>query len=601
MKEKKNVVAYMRYSSENQRDGFSIEAQQRAIKDYCSRKGWTIVHEYIDEAKTGTSDNREQFQQMIADAPTGMFDGVIVHKFDRFSRDKYDNAIYKRELRNYGIRVYSVLEELDDSPESIILETLLEGMAQYYSENLAREVKKGLKEKAILGQHCGGVAPYGYEIDKITHKLVIMPHEAEIVKHIFEMYANGKAIIEIVEELNSAGYKTKLSKTRGGVDFSRGTIRAILRNEKYTGTYFYRKRKYIKVQGRKKMVAQEESDVITLKKSIPQIVSDDIFDICQARLNASTYNTTRAKVDYLLNGLIVCGECGSPYVGGGSVPRYDKNGKEVARYNYYVCSNRKKKLGCKNTQVSKERIEQACIKAIVEYCYTSEESLELLIADYKKWLKESDDEVREEIARYKAELKKLEAQKSKIISLALDEILSSAEAKEQKNNIEAKINVIKPKIKSLQDDDMMTEKELYELMTETRENILNGSYEDYKELLHEHIEKVEVFPDFQQITLAKVPFLVNPNDGESSENAFPETISDTAYKSIRLILLAYGIFFYYLIFRRTAPFPKHAVRKTLNFLVSVGFFQPIFRPRTVKRILLQVYKVSVKFFCNDAR
>ena len=119
------VVGYCRFSSEAQRDGYSIEAQVRAITEWAQREGHVIRDFYIDEARSGTSDNRESFQRMISDASTGTFKAVVVHKLDRFARDRYDSAVYRHKLKEHGIRVISVLEPLDDSPESIMMEAVL--------------------------------------------------------------------------------------------------------------------------------------------------------------------------------------------------------------------------------------------------------------------------------------------------------------------------------------------------------------------------------------------------------------------------------------------------------------------------------------------
>ncbi len=158
---KKRAAAYTRFSSDNQRDE-SIDAQVRAIEAYCEQKGFDLVKIYADRAKSATSDKRPEFLQMIEDSGKGLFDVAIVHKLDRFSRDKYDSAKYKRILKKNGVKLLSVTENLDDSPESVILESLLEGMAEYYSKNLAREVMKGLKETAYQCKHTGGLPPIGY-------------------------------------------------------------------------------------------------------------------------------------------------------------------------------------------------------------------------------------------------------------------------------------------------------------------------------------------------------------------------------------------------------------------------------------------------------
>jgi site-specific DNA recombinase len=150
----KKAVLYARYSSDNQRSE-SIDAQVRAILEYASRNGYQITEQYIDEAQTATNDDRENFQRMIRDSKGADWKFVIVHKLDRFARNKYDSAINKRELKQYGIRVISVQEHLDDSPESIILESVLEGMAEYYSKNLSREVIKGPRECPSREAHRG--------------------------------------------------------------------------------------------------------------------------------------------------------------------------------------------------------------------------------------------------------------------------------------------------------------------------------------------------------------------------------------------------------------------------------------------------------------
>ncbi|MBZ9691177.1 recombinase family protein [Clostridium sp. M14] len=132
---------YGRFSSKNQREE-SIDAQSRAAKEFAQKNDYEIVAEYADKAKSGTSDKRPEFLRMIKDAEKGEFECIIVHKLDRFSRNKYDSAMYKRKLKQFGVRLISITEKLDDSPESIILESVIEGMAEYYSKNLARETMK---------------------------------------------------------------------------------------------------------------------------------------------------------------------------------------------------------------------------------------------------------------------------------------------------------------------------------------------------------------------------------------------------------------------------------------------------------------------------
>lgn len=137
---------------------------------------------------------------------------MLVHKLDRFARNRYDSAVYKRELKKNGVSVYSVLENLYDSPESIMMERVLEGMSEYYSQNLAREVMKGMRETALQCKHTGGKPPLGYDVDPVSHQLVINPQEAEAVRLIFSMYSEGCGYSEVLAALHKMDYKTKTGK-----------------------------------------------------------------------------------------------------------------------------------------------------------------------------------------------------------------------------------------------------------------------------------------------------------------------------------------------------------------------------------------------------
>ena len=206
-----NAAIYARFSSDNQRDE-SIDAQLRAIEDYASVHGIHIVAHYIDRAVSARSDKRPEFQRMIKDSASGNFRMVIVHKLDRFSRDRYDSAFYKHILKNNGVRLQSVVENFDNSPESIILESVIEGMAEYYSANLGRETIKGLKENAHNGIHTGGRPPLGYKINPVTKRVEVNPDEAKAVKLIFDMVNSGEKYPAIAAALNQKGYKTRLGR-----------------------------------------------------------------------------------------------------------------------------------------------------------------------------------------------------------------------------------------------------------------------------------------------------------------------------------------------------------------------------------------------------
>ena len=159
-----NAVIYARYSSERQTEQ-SIEGQIRYCTQYADQHGYKIVDTYIDRAISGTSDNRPQFQKMISDSAKGQFRYIIVWKLDRFARNRYDSAIYKNKLKNNNVKVLSATEGIGEGDESIILEAVLEAMAETYSRQLSQNVRRGLKESALKCKSTGGTIPLGYKID----------------------------------------------------------------------------------------------------------------------------------------------------------------------------------------------------------------------------------------------------------------------------------------------------------------------------------------------------------------------------------------------------------------------------------------------------
>lgn len=359
------AVIYARFSSNNQREE-SIDAQIRECTKYAENNGYVIVNSYCDSAKSGTSAEREQFQKMVTDSEEQDFSYVIVHKLDRFSRDKYDSVHYKKRLRNNNVRVVSCLEHLSDDPESIILESVLEGMSQYYSANLSREVMKGLKENAYKCKHTGGMAPLGFDVEKETLKYVINEEEAEIVRKIFTMYAGHHGYSEILEHLNKSGYKTKL-----GRPFSKSSLNAIIKNEKYRGIYVYNRKKEFDFNRKRRPTLKSESEVIRIEDGMPRIISDDLFFkanhlATKKQLKSGTYN---AKHHYLLSGLIKCGECGASLSGNSRT-----GGRSSSMYSSYRCSTKtNKKAGkCNCKEIRKEYIEHFVLDELNDLLFSGE-------------------------------------------------------------------------------------------------------------------------------------------------------------------------------------------------------------------------------------
>jgi len=384
------AFAYARFSSDQQREE-SIDAQLRAIREYADKNKIEIVREYTDEAKSATSDKRPAFQRMFEDLPLFRPDCVIVHKLDRFSRDRYDSAYYRRIIKKNGGKLISVLEPLDDSPESVILESVLEGMAEYYSKNLARETLKGLKETAYQCKHTGGTPPLGYDVDSDS-RYVINPFEADTVRKIFSLYAAGKSYDQILGAI-------KDRRTKFGKPFGKNSLNSILRNEKYTGTYIFGLQKRSNHNSHKK-----EPNAIRIPEGMPRIISDEMWIAAQARLNDSKRKAVnKAKRTYLLSGEIICPKCGAIMAGATTV---NPRGYE---HSYYGCTTKQRTKGCDQKNIPAEKIESAVLELVEEKLRPDQEMAEAIL----EILNAEDPNVKE----YLKELEETEKKQARLISM----------------------------------------------------------------------------------------------------------------------------------------------------------------------------------------
>ena len=348
------VALYARFSSDNQRTE-SIDAQIRAMEAYCKQHGFVIVDRYIDEAKSALTDRRPAFQQMISDSSNGSFNILLVHKLDRFARNRYDSAIYKRELKKNGVAVYSVLENLDNSPESIMMEAVLEGMSEYYSINLSREVMKGMRETALQCKHTGGKPPLGYDVDPVTKKLVINEQEAESVRLIFRMCADGYGYSAILDALHERGALTKY-----GREFQKNSLHDLLLNPKYKGVYTFNLRTAKGVTGkRNNHTNKDDEEVISIEGGCPAIVDAQTFALVQKRIaeNKKAGMRNAAKESYLLSGRVYCKDCGKSMVGSA---RY--GGRNKTYYVSYRCPTRAH--SCSNKEINRDYLDDYVIELL---------------------------------------------------------------------------------------------------------------------------------------------------------------------------------------------------------------------------------------------
>lgn len=364
------AVVYARYSSAGQNEQ-SIEGQLSKAREYAAAHGYKIVHEYVDRAKTGRNDNREAFQQMLRDTAKRQFQVIILWKVDRFGRNREEIALNKYRCKKNGVRVEYVAENIPSSPEGVILESVLEGMAEYFSLQLSQNVRRGQQKSAEKCQFTGGAGTLGYKVGS-DKRFEIDPETAPAVKLIFEKYLAGATLSEIVAELNEKGYRTMRGKL-----FTKNSLDTILRNEKYIGVYAY---KDIRVEG-----------------GVPQIIDDETFYRVQAQLKVNRRAPAHrwSKADYVLTDKLFCGHCETPMVGESG---FSKTG---AKHCYYTCGKKKREHTCKKKNIRQDVIEPLVIDFALTVLH-DDELLEFIIDRTWEYYQAQDQS--------KAELESLERQ-----------------------------------------------------------------------------------------------------------------------------------------------------------------------------------------------
>ena len=331
----KKAIIYARYSSDSQTEQ-SIEGQLRVCREYAQNNDILIVDTYIDRAMTGTNDMRPDFQRMLKDSAKRQWEVVLVYKLDRFSRDKYEMTIHKHTLKENGVKLVSAMENIPDSPEGIILESLLEGMNQYYSAELAQKINRGLKESWMKGQTTGGKPVFGYDV--VDKKCIINEYESGIILEAFTKYAQGYKANAIVEIFKEKGYRRK-----NGMPIGEKYLYSLFHDVRYTGI--------VEHQG------------VVYDKIFPRIISDELWQAVSAINDENKIAPSRKKeiFDFILSGKLICGDC-KHRMGGESGTSHTG-----AIHYYYIClSKRRKRAKCNMGRVQKQFIEDTVINATTQ-------------------------------------------------------------------------------------------------------------------------------------------------------------------------------------------------------------------------------------------
>lgn len=397
------AAVYARYSDGSHQTDQSIEGQLAEARRYAQAHGLTIIREYCDRRISGRSDDREQFQKMLRDSAKGEWTALITWKNDRIGRDRYELAVNKHTLRKNGITICYVAEQIPDTPEGVILEATLEAMAEYYSLQLSTNVRRGLRESVKKGKLIGPL-PYGYKTDA-AKQIISDPGQAAVVQRIFRDYAGGKALKDIVDELNSAGHRCA-----NGSVFTINKVTAMLKNRKYIGEY--------SIKGE-------------LMGSIPAMVEKPLFDKAQEMLvrNRRAPKREWTKVEYLLTGKLFCGHCEAPMVG------VCGTGRRGAVYHYYDCMGHRRR-SCRKKAVRKEWIEQQVMDQIRRILFDDDLLGRISDNAYRLFESSKDTSYEDGLRRQLSEVEKgirniVQAVEAGMISQALMDRMNALETQRQ--------------------------------------------------------------------------------------------------------------------------------------------------------------------------
>lgn len=329
-------VIYARYSSHAQKD-ISIEQQIEQCAELAKEHGIRIIHTYADRAVSGRTDRRPEFQRMMQDAASGRFRYVIAWKSNRIGRNMLEALVNEARLEDMGVRILYVEEDFDDTAAGRFAARSMMNVNQFYSENMAEDIKRGLYDNAQNCMVANGSLPFGYKADDTLH-YVLDEQRAEVVREIFRRVAAGEPFVDIFASLNARGIKTA-----HGREWGRSSFQSILSNERYRGIYIYGD---VRIEG-----------------GIPRIVSDELFfkvqEVIHTKKNAQGRHRTNG--DYLLTGKLFCGKCKGPMVG------ISGTSKTKAMHYYYVCQNKRRLKSCDKENVRRDELELTVAQAIKDY------------------------------------------------------------------------------------------------------------------------------------------------------------------------------------------------------------------------------------------
>ena len=486
------VAIYIRYSSENQRDGYSVEYQLEECKKYISDQNWIFEKAYVDEAVSGKSANkRDAFFELLADVKAGLYDIVIVYKYSRFARNLMEATLYRQQIEKHGAKLISAMERIDDStPEGRMMRNIIMTMDEYYSDNLSTFVQSSMYTIAKKAKYLGGILPYGFNVDENGH-FIENKQEADIVRRIFALRASGTMPADILRIFREEGITSRNNKP-----FTQQLLNKIVRSEKYIGTYNYKVKGY---------------DPIKIPDAFAPIVDKEIFEKVQIIIDEikdkrNVKGRARKNV-YPLTGKIYCACCGEPFTG-------NSKGNGLA---YYTCRGQDKLQICQNGSLAKDVLENYVFAKIKELIL-AENHIDEIASIVFDSLDQSpaSNNIDDEIKQLKKEQATIEKKLESLVDLMLDGKISKSILEKKTAALESELELLKKSIRSKEFNakNVITIDDIKNFLIDTIKQLENADDLVKKAVASQFIDKIEVDKDSVNVRLTVSPFFIGDKNNE---------------------------------------------------------------------------------------
>lgn len=489
----KRVRTYIRYSDHKQDDGFSVEYQMTEIEEFLFRNGLELHKHHIDQATTATKvAGREAFFELVHDVKEGLVDIIVVYKLNRIFRNAYESQKYRKLFQKHGVKLMSVTQQIDeDTSAGRLMTNVLSDIDQYQSETISDHVKSSMREMARQGYFTGGTVPFGYTLEiqangkKTRKKYIPDESEKEVVKKVFELYADNYSLRYLQQYLTENGYKT-----RQGKQFGITTIARMLGNDFYIGTLRYSTQGY---------------EDIVVENAVTPIIDAELWRRVQDRKNANKQIAPRKRKRlYALTGKIYCGLCGNHFFGmqSGST----QNGKYYA-YRYYVCAKRKNYQACECDRIRKDYIENAVLQEIKKRVL-NDDAIKRLAAEISALCQDTPTEISKEIKKLSKQKITLESEIDELLDMRLSKEITPERFKQKSAVKEVELLEVKNHLYALEErlKNSVTAESVEKYLRSMLDHADSTDDEILKNLYDNFVDKIVIDNERVDVSLIVRPF-----------------------------------------------------------------------------------------------